>query len=580
MEVEDARGREGKHFSIEGVANPHYSQSSPNKAKLTRARVKRAERMVQLKRFSPNISPWEDHTPARQLGGAWWQTTSVQEYQSRFENLGSMVDWTPKSLIAAFIGGLKEEIQIDIRAERNTELVKYFAKARSIEERQQQENSNVEEEEDPPPKIEEIHESEPKDEPEPEPNSDSVCNMMADPNRPNTMKVPGRIGSTHVLVLIDSGATHNFVGDHVADDLDGSQVEHPTLRVLVANGASLPYTRRCTNVELTLQKVPIKVDLLVVPLSKLETLGMISWDFAKMTMSFLKEGGDGQVTLKAVNLRKDEHAMRYLSNGKALMEELQGSYLKRLNSNFPQELGDKLHLRRVDLIRSILQVCREWPRMWTRAAIEGGANPHYSQSRPDKAKLTRARVKRVVQIKRFSPNLTSKAEPRPSLTYLPRSHLSSPKPQGSLLGGLNPSPQGSPRVPLPQPLFLRPVGLVVATSGRRCHYSGDPPVQVPTSHHFIRRGPMELLACFHIRPSSTVMLHYLSVESHLVVNGYSFAKLALETHGRLSLLSLFVLARPWPSLRIEGDLEGRHGRRCRTLVDAGLDPTRPTIAWK
>ncbi|KAF3792123.1 hypothetical protein EJ110_NYTH12211 [Nymphaea thermarum] len=65
------------------------------------------------------------------------QTSSVQEYQSRFENLASMVDWTPKSLIAAFIGGLKEEIQIDVRAERNTELVKCFAKARSIEERQQ-----------------------------------------------------------------------------------------------------------------------------------------------------------------------------------------------------------------------------------------------------------------------------------------------------------------------------------------------------------------------------------------------------------------------------------------------------------
>ncbi|KAF3774125.1 hypothetical protein EJ110_NYTH53840 [Nymphaea thermarum] len=65
------------------------------------------------------------------------QTTTVQEYQSRFENLASMVDWTPKSLIVAFIRSLKEEIQIDVRAEMNTELVKCFAKACSIEERQQ-----------------------------------------------------------------------------------------------------------------------------------------------------------------------------------------------------------------------------------------------------------------------------------------------------------------------------------------------------------------------------------------------------------------------------------------------------------
>ncbi|KAF3789047.1 hypothetical protein EJ110_NYTH19744 [Nymphaea thermarum] len=64
------------------------------------------------------------------------QTSSVQEYQARFENLASMVEWTPKSLIAAFIGGLKEEIQIDIRAERNEILRKCFAKARAIEDRQ------------------------------------------------------------------------------------------------------------------------------------------------------------------------------------------------------------------------------------------------------------------------------------------------------------------------------------------------------------------------------------------------------------------------------------------------------------
>ncbi|KAF3782907.1 hypothetical protein EJ110_NYTH33455 [Nymphaea thermarum] len=64
------------------------------------------------------------------------QTSTVQEYQARFENLASMVEWTPKSLIAAFIGGLKEEIQIDIRAEKNEILRKCFAKARDIEERQ------------------------------------------------------------------------------------------------------------------------------------------------------------------------------------------------------------------------------------------------------------------------------------------------------------------------------------------------------------------------------------------------------------------------------------------------------------
>lgn len=63
------------------------------------------------------------------------QTTSVQDYQGQFENLATTVSWTPKSLIAAFIGGLKEEIQISMRTEKYTNLVECFAKARTIEEK-------------------------------------------------------------------------------------------------------------------------------------------------------------------------------------------------------------------------------------------------------------------------------------------------------------------------------------------------------------------------------------------------------------------------------------------------------------
>nr|VVV77588.1 unnamed protein product [Nymphaea colorata] len=269
-----------------------------------------------------------------------------------------MVDWMPKSLIAAFIGGLKEEIQIDIRAKPNTELRKCFAKARSIEDRQHKkqalyhqwrnpgtirvreipqqqkplpapprkeepkpvykgreppsltreereemiknkqwfwckekwdpthrckhirmytvmEREGYDEKEDgQSPMIEEVDEAEVEEEPQKqeEPPPDGACHMMTDPNQPDAMRVIGQIGSRSALVLLDSGAIHNFVGDHLAKELECTIEEHPALRVLVANGECLPCTHKCTDVELTLQKVPFKVDLLVVPLPSVDVI--------------------------------------------------------------------------------------------------------------------------------------------------------------------------------------------------------------------------------------------------------------------------------------------------------------------
>ncbi|XP_031475552.1 uncharacterized protein LOC116247516 [Nymphaea colorata] len=324
------------------------------------------------------------------------QTSSVQEYQVKFDNLASMADWTPKSLIAAFVGGLKEEIQIDIRAEPNTELRKCFAKARSIEDRQRKKQAlyrqwknpgtvrvreipqpqkllpapprkeepkpaykgrappvltreereeliknkqcfwckekwdpthkckhirvytvldseaDEEGEEDQSPMIEEIDETEAREEPQEQegPPPEGACHAMTDPNRPDAMRVIGHIGKRRVLVLLDSGATHNFVGDHLAKELKCTMEEHPALRVLVANGECLPCTRKCANVKLVLQKIPFTVDLLVVPLPSvdiilgvkwLKTLGRIWWDFSTMEMCLPKEGGGEEVVLRAVD---------------------------------------------------------------------------------------------------------------------------------------------------------------------------------------------------------------------------------------------------------------------------------------
>ncbi|KAF3772000.1 hypothetical protein EJ110_NYTH57288 [Nymphaea thermarum] len=63
------------------------------------------------------------------------QTSSVQEYQTKFERLSSMVKNRPvESKIAHFIGGLNEDIQIEMLRDPPTELRRCFALAKVIEE--------------------------------------------------------------------------------------------------------------------------------------------------------------------------------------------------------------------------------------------------------------------------------------------------------------------------------------------------------------------------------------------------------------------------------------------------------------
>ncbi|KAF3791767.1 hypothetical protein EJ110_NYTH13378 [Nymphaea thermarum] len=120
------------------------------------------------------------------------QTSIVQEYQAHFESLASMVEWTPKSLIAAT--HKCKHIRVYTVLERETD----------------------DEEDDQPPKIEEVYESETKEEPQKEGEAppEGECRMMADPEQPEAIKILGRIGDRQVLVLLDSGATYEAESSH------------------------------------------------------------------------------------------------------------------------------------------------------------------------------------------------------------------------------------------------------------------------------------------------------------------------------------------------------------------------------
>ncbi|KAL1555793.1 hypothetical protein AAHA92_11493 [Salvia divinorum] len=111
--------------------------------------------------------------------------------------------------------------------------------------------------------------------------------------------VQGNVGRTAVQVLIDTGATLDFLHPRIAERLQLELTPIRPFRVLVGNGASLLCTHISRGTKLTLQGTLFLVDLhilahhgpdVILGMKWLESLGKISADFVEKTLEFTMEG--------------------------------------------------------------------------------------------------------------------------------------------------------------------------------------------------------------------------------------------------------------------------------------------------
>lgn len=124
-------------------------------------------------------------------------------------------------------------------------------------------------------------------------------NAITGTHNAQTMRVMAEWNGKSVLVLIDSGSTHNFVAANIVKQVDPKIEKKDGLRVRVANGEQIFSSGVCRNSELQMGGHPFGIDLFVLPLSGidvvlgvswLKTLGPILWDFFIMRMAFSISG--------------------------------------------------------------------------------------------------------------------------------------------------------------------------------------------------------------------------------------------------------------------------------------------------
>ena len=94
---------------------------------------------------------------------------------------------------------------------------------------------------------------------------------------PKTMRVTTKMGPHEVMVLIDSGSTHNFISNRLANKLRLPVIPTETFPVRVANGERLTCQGRYDKVQVELQGTEFYLTLFSLPLSGLDLVLDVQW---------------------------------------------------------------------------------------------------------------------------------------------------------------------------------------------------------------------------------------------------------------------------------------------------------------
>ena len=117
------------------------------------------------------------------------------------------------------------------------------------------------------------------------------CNALARITTPQALKIEGHIKKKKVIMLIESGSTHNFIHCKVAKELNCFLYPAPECQVMVANGGTISFSRKCHNIKLTMGEYVLNSPMLSFPMGGadvvlgvqwLQSLGMVAFNFQEL----------------------------------------------------------------------------------------------------------------------------------------------------------------------------------------------------------------------------------------------------------------------------------------------------------
>ncbi|RWV94147.1 hypothetical protein GW17_00043346 [Ensete ventricosum] len=91
------------------------------------------------------------------------------------------------------------------------------------------------------------------------------------------LKIEGFLEQQSIIILIDTGSTHNFMSSKVAAHLMLQKEDYNGFKVKVANGQILKYNQKCPRVNLILQEYDVVIDFFPLPLDGFDIVLGIDW---------------------------------------------------------------------------------------------------------------------------------------------------------------------------------------------------------------------------------------------------------------------------------------------------------------
>eukprot|EP00253_Pinus_taeda_P002660 PITA_02660 len=108
-------------------------------------------------------------------------------------------------------------------------------------------------------------------------NPNISCNALTGITTPQTIKIEGQIKKKKVIVLIDSGSTHNFIHCKVAKELNCFLYPAPECQVMIANGGTINCSGKCHNIKLSMGEYVLTSPMLSIPMGGVDIVLGVQW---------------------------------------------------------------------------------------------------------------------------------------------------------------------------------------------------------------------------------------------------------------------------------------------------------------
>lgn len=100
---------------------------------------------------------------------------------------------------------------------------------------------------------------------------------MVEQGGPKTIKFEGKVQGIHILILLDKGATHNFISKKLVESLGLKAEARGEIRIRLGNGYKVKVSKQCLKINLAMGEFEFQISTLVLDIGNLDLILGIEW---------------------------------------------------------------------------------------------------------------------------------------------------------------------------------------------------------------------------------------------------------------------------------------------------------------